>query len=241
VLVAACDHHIADGAAFAAGVAAALAAAREGAIVTFGVRPAAPSTAYGYIRPGAPLAGGARAVDAFVEKPDAESARALVAEGCLWNSGNFVFQARTMLAELEAREPALLAAARRARAEGRRDGDLLELSKAFLAAPSLAIDVAVMERTNRAAVLPIAYTWSDLGAWDAVLDAAEKDDAGNATRGEVKLVDSRDCLVRAGAGARVVVIGLEGVAVVVEDGRVLVTDLASAQKVRAAAEGIDPD
>ena len=241
VLIAACDHHVPDADAFAEGVAAAIAAAAGGAIVTFGVTPTSPSSAYGYVRPGAPLEGAVRAAAGFVEKPPPGRAEELIADGWLWNSGVFVFRADVMLGELEAREPALLAAACRARAEATRRGDCLALGEAFLAAPSLAIDVAVMERTDRAAVLPIAYAWSDLGAWDSVLAAAEKDASGNAVRGRVKLVDSQGCLIRADAGVRVVAVGLRDIAVVVEGGRVLVTDLAAAQSVRAAAEGVDDD
>jgi mannose-1-phosphate guanylyltransferase/mannose-6-phosphate isomerase len=235
----ACDHHVPDAEAFAAGVFAALPAAAAGAITTFGVKPTHASTAYGYIEPGAPLEGLVRRAARFIEKPDAARAAQLLADGCLWNSGNFVFHAGVMLAELEAREPALMAAARRAHAELRREGDVLALGEAFLAAPDIAIDVAVMERTDRAAVLPIDYAWSDLGAWDAVLDAAHKDAAGNSTRGHVAIVDSEGCLVRADSVTRVAIIGLKDIAVVVENGSVLVCDLASAQKVRLAAKGLD--
>jgi mannose-1-phosphate guanylyltransferase / mannose-6-phosphate isomerase len=235
----ACDHHVPDAAAFAEGVLAALPAAAGGAIATFGVKPTHASTAYGYIRPGAPLVGEVRAAAKFIEKPDAARAEDLLAEGCLWNSGNFVFRAATMIAELEAREPAVMAAVRAAHAALDRSGPVLALGEAFLASPDIAIDVAVMERTERAAVLPIDYAWSDLGAWDSVHEAAAKDQAGNAVRGRVSLVDSEHCLVRADAGTRVAVIGLENVAVIVEDGAVLVCDMAHAQKVRAAAKSLE--
>jgi len=235
----ACDHHVPDPAAFALGVLAALPAAAAGAIATFGVRPTHASTAYGYIEPGELLEGPVRRAARFIEKPDAVRAEELLAAGCLWNSGNFVFHAGVMLAELEDREPALMVAARRAHAELRREGQVLALGEAFLASPDIAIDVAVMERTDRAAVLPIDYAWSDLGAWDAVLDAADKDAAGNATRGHVAIVDSEGCLVRTDSATRVAIIGLKDIAVVVENGSVLVCDLASAQKVRLAAKGLE--
>jgi len=240
-LVAACDHHVPDAEAFAEGVRASVAAAAAGSIVTFGVKPTHPSEAYGYILPGDPLRGPVRSVARFVEKPNAPRAEELILAGGVWNSGNFVFAVGPMLEELEKREPGLLAAVRRARREARREGDLLALGDAFLASPNIAIDVAVMEKTDRAAVLPIDYAWSDLGAWDSVLEAAEKDAAGNAVRGRVVLTDSEGCLIRADAGARIVVVGLRDIAVVVENGRILVCDLASAQKVRTAANGIDVD
>lgn len=239
VLVAACDHFVPDAAAFANGVVASLAAAEEGAIVTFGVKPDRASTAYGYIRPGEPHVGEVRRVAAFVEKPDPARAEQLLSEGCLWNSGNFVFRADVLLSELEAREPALLAAARASRDAASRSSHSTLLSDAFLAARDVAIDVAVMERTDRAAVLPIEYAWSDLGAWDSVLEAAGRDEAGNAIKGRVKLSDCRNTLVRAEAGARVVAIGLSNIAVVVENGAVLICDLDYAQDVRTAAEGMD--
>jgi mannose-1-phosphate guanylyltransferase len=235
----ACDHHVPDSAAFAAGVLAALPAAARGAIVTFGVKPTQASTAYGYIRPGEPFAGEVRVAAKFIEKPDAARAEELLAGGCLWNSGNFVFHAATMIAELEAREPAVMAAVRAAHVALDREAVVLALGDAFLASPDIAIDVAVMERTTHAAVLPIDYAWSDLGAWDAVHEAAAKDGAGNAVRGRVSLVDSAGCLVRTDAGTRVAVIGLENVAVIVENGAVLVCDLTHAQKVREAAKSLE--
>ncbi|HEY1880272.1 MAG TPA: sugar phosphate nucleotidyltransferase [Caulobacteraceae bacterium] len=239
VLVAACDHFVPDAAAFADGVAASLDAARNGAIVTFGVKPDGPSTAYGYIRPGDALEGAVRRVAAFVEKPDAARAEGLLAEGCLWNSGNFVFRVDVMLAELESREPVLMAAVRAGRERGTRSDGVIELAGDFLAAPNIAIDVAVMEKTDRAAVLPIDYAWSDLGAWDSVLEAARRDVAGNAVKGRVMLEDCQGALVRADAGARVVAIGLKNVAVIVENGAVLVCDLSRAQSVRIAIEGME--
>jgi mannose-1-phosphate guanylyltransferase / mannose-6-phosphate isomerase len=235
----ACDHHVPDAAAFARGVLAALPAAARGAITTFGVKPSHASDAYGYIRVGAPLEGAVRVVAEFIEKPNEAKAEVLLAEGCLWNSGNFVFHAATMIAELEAREPAVMAAVRAAHAALDREAAVLALGEAFLASPDIAIDLAVMERTDRAAVLPIDYAWSDLGAWDAVHEAAAKDKAGNAVRGHVSLVDSEGCLVRADAGTRVAVIGLENVAVIVENGAVLVCDMAHAQKVRNAAKKLE--
>jgi len=238
-LVVACDHHIPDAPAFVRGVVAALPAAADGAIVTFGIRPDRASSAYGHILPGAQLTGEVRAAARFIEKPRLEDAQALVAAGWLWNSGNFVFGVAAMLAELESLEPQVIAASRAARDHAHRAGDHLALGEAFLTAPNIAIDVAIMERTRRAAVLPVGYVWSDLGAWDAVLAAARRDAAGNAFEGRVVAVDTTGCLIRGGAGTRIVAIGLKDIAIVVEDGRVLVCDLASAQQVRSAGQAIE--
>jgi mannose-1-phosphate guanylyltransferase len=238
-LVVACDHHIPDAGAFMHGVEAALPAAANGSIVTFGVRPGRASGAYGHILPGHPLTGEVRAAARFIEKPRLEDAQALGDAGWLWNSGNFVFGARSMLAELEDFEPGVIAAARAARDQAHRAGDHLALDDAFLNAPNVAIDVAVMERTRHAAVLPVDYAWSDLGAWDAVHEAAARDLDGNALQGRVVTVDTTGCLIRADAGTRIVAIGLKDLAIVVEDGRVLVCDLASAQRVKSAGQAIE--
>lgn len=238
-LVVASDHHVPDTRAFAAGVAGALAAAESGALVTFGIRPTAPSNAYGYILPGAPLAGEARSSVRFIEKPAAAQAAELIAAGWLWNSGNFLFRADAVLDELDGREPGLMAAVRQARDEGARTGAGLALSAAFLDAPGLAIDVAVMERTDRGAVIGVDYAWSDLGAWDAVLAAATRDGAGNAVDARAVVLDSEGCLIRGDAGTRIVAVGLKNIAVVVEGGRVLVCDLSAAQAIRPAVSTIE--
>ncbi len=239
VLVVACDHHIPDAQAFIDGVVAALAAAGDGAIVTFGVKPTRASAAYGHILPGARLAGEVRQTARFVEKPRLEDAQSLTDQGWLWNSGNFVFAAKVMLAELETLNPEVLAAARAAREAAGRSGGHLALGEAFLAAPNVAIDVAVMEKTRLSTVLPVDYAWSDLGAWDAILEALNKDPSGNAVVGQAFVSGSEGCLVRAGDGVCVVAIGLKDIAVVVEAGRVLVCDLSRAQDVKSAAQSID--
>ena len=150
------DHHIPDAAAFRDAVAQTLDAARRGDVVTLGVRPTEPSTAYGYIRLGS-LGAGVMPVAAFVEKPDADRASAYVAQGYLWNSGNFVATARTLLDELAAHAAGVAEAAREAVATGAAEGVLLTLGHAFRQAPKTSIDYAVMEKTRRAAVLPVDF------------------------------------------------------------------------------------
>jgi mannose-1-phosphate guanylyltransferase/mannose-6-phosphate isomerase len=240
-LVVASDHYAPDTKAFRAGVESAAAAAADGAIVTFGVRPSRPSDAYGYVLPGDALNGQVRAAARFVEKPTISEAESLVAGGWLWNSGNFLFRADVLLGELERFEPELMAAVRKARDNGARERDELLLSEAFLSAPNIAIDVAVMERSDRVAVLPVDYAWSDLGAWDAVLAAVARDGSGNAVQGRVVAVDSEGCLIRGDAGLTIVAVGLRDIAVVAQDGQILVCDLASSQMVKAAVQEIDKD
>ena len=232
--VVASDHHIPDADAFAASVERAAKAAAAGRIVTFGVKPTVPATAYGYIQPGEPLPGAEAvfAVKRFVEKPDAPTAQAHVQDGYLWNSGNFVFAASTLIEELQRHAPEVAAAASAGLAEAGAAGTAM-LGASFRSAPKISIDYAVMERTDRAAVAPVDFAWSDLGAWEAVWAASAKDGDGNA--GAAVLIDSRDCLVRS-EGPTVVGIGLKRIAVIAEADAVLVCDLASSQGVKAAAD-----
>jgi mannose-1-phosphate guanylyltransferase/mannose-6-phosphate isomerase len=240
VLVVAADHHIPDADAFAASVAAASAAAADGAIVTFGARPTFAATVYGYIRAGEPLpgAGAARRVDAFVEKPDAAKAAGLLRAGALWNSGNFLFRADVMLTETAAHAPEMLASVRQAVADGVHSGDAFELGPAFAQAPRVSIDVAVMEKTDRAAVLPIDHDWSDVGSWPAIWALSPHDLAGNSVEGAAVAGESEDCLVRAGPGMEVIALGLKSVAVIAEDGKVLVSDMARSADLKAALQDL---
>jgi mannose-1-phosphate guanylyltransferase/mannose-6-phosphate isomerase len=235
-VVVSADHHIPDDAAFRAAVLSAVEGARQGLIVTLGVRPDAPSSAYGYISPGAP-AGPVWTVDAFVEKPDAETARGYITSGYLWNSGNFVTPAGLLLAELDAFESAISAAARKAVASAHgAPGESQLLGEAFVTAPKISIDYAVMEKTKAAAVLPVEFAWSDLGAWDSVWAASPRDEAGNAIRGEALALSAQDCLVRAPAGTQVTLIGVKDLAVVVNQGQVLVCNLSASQQVKTAVD-----
>lgn len=230
------DHHIPDAEAFRGAVAAAVQAARVGRIVTLGVKADSPSTAYGYIRP---VPGeGARLVEAFVEKPDAARAAEYVKQGYLWNSGNFVVPADLLLRELASHAPEVLAAAKAGVAEATTRDGALALGDAFLAAPKISIDYAVMEKTGRAAVLPVDFAWSDLGAWDAVLAVSERDAQGNHVSGAAVATDCETSFIHAGPGTQVVAIGLRDVAVVVDGRQVLVCDLDSSQAVKGAVEAL---
>lgn len=236
VLMLASDHYIAEPELFAEAALAAVAAADRGLIVTFGVTPTNPATGYGYIRPGEKLEGGVSRVDAFVEKPDPATARRYLAQGYLWNSGNFAFRADVLLGEMDAFEPELAEGARAAVAEAEHDGPLLRLgAEAFGRATRKSLDYAVMERTQRAAVAPARFTWSDLGAWDAIWEASHRDEAGNSVTGEAVLIDTTDTLVRTD-GPVVGVVGLSDVAVIVEGGAVLVCRREDAQKVKTLVE-----
>lgn len=231
VAIVASDHHVPDDDAFRTAITAAAEAATDDWIVTLGVKPTGPSTAYGYIRPG-DLSGEVRLVDRFVEKPDIERAAAFLDEGFLWNSGNFVARAATMLAEIERHAPELAGAARTAVATSRREGRSVHLGDEFLAAPKISIDYALMEKTARAAVLPVAFTWSDLGAWDAVHAVSRHDDAHNVISGDAILVDSHHCLIRNEGPLRVAGVGIHDLAIVAEPDALLICGLDSSQSVK---------
>jgi mannose-1-phosphate guanylyltransferase/mannose-6-phosphate isomerase len=238
VAMVASDHHIPDAAAFRRAVETAAPAAADGAIVTFGVRPAEASTAYGYIAPGAALAGhpGLNAIERFVEKPGAALAREYVDAGYLWNSGNFVFGARMLLDEMARYTPDLAQAAIRSVAEATTSGGRVQLGDAFLSAPKISIDYAVMEKTERAAVLPADFAWSDVGAWEAVWAASAKDEAGNVVQGDALAIDSEGSFIRNEGGSLVVGVGLRNIGVITQADAILVCDLASSQGVKTAVD-----
>ncbi|MDA8248627.1 MAG: mannose-1-phosphate guanylyltransferase/mannose-6-phosphate isomerase [Rhodospirillales bacterium] len=202
----------------------AVAAARQGRIVTFGMRPSAAETGYGYIEVGAPMPGlpGVHELARFVEKPDAHTAAALVAGGRhLWNSGMFVFTAATLLEELQRHAPDVLTAVREAVAGRTRDLDFIRLAAApFAGAPNISLDYAVAERTDRAAVIPADLGWSDVGSWGALWELGGKDENGNVATGDVLLEGARHCYVRSD-GILTAVVGLQDAIVVVTEDAVL--------------------
>jgi mannose-1-phosphate guanylyltransferase/mannose-6-phosphate isomerase len=186
-LILASDHVISDEASFTADCVLAARAALSGRIMTLGIAPTAPATAYGYIAVGKRLKEeNAFAVDRFVEKPNAETAAKYISEGMLWNSGNFLFAPAVMLQELEENTPKILAATREAVEKAVVDLDFLRLdSEAFCKAPKNSIDYAVMERTRSAGVVRASFGWADVGAWDTLYDIATRDENGNLLEGSV--------------------------------------------------------
>jgi mannose-1-phosphate guanylyltransferase/mannose-6-phosphate isomerase len=233
LLILAADHAISDTAGFSATVAAALPAAEAGRIVVFGIKPEHASTSFGYIKVGAPLAKGeAKAVDAFIEKPDAKRAAELVAGGYLWNSGIFLMGAATALSEFEAHAPDVLKAAKAALAAATIDARATTVAKdAFLAAPKLSVDYAIMEKTRVAAVVEAKFDWSDLGTWSAVWEAGRKDADGNLASGNVTFVDAKDNYVSSETDT-VGVVGVDDLVVVAADGSILVTTRSRATEVK---------
>jgi mannose-1-phosphate guanylyltransferase / mannose-6-phosphate isomerase len=238
VLVLAADHVVRDVDAFAIACRDAAVAAAEGLIVTFGINPTFPATNYGYIRPGARLNGGAAlSVKAFVEKPDAKTAGSYIADNYLWNSGNFAFRSDIMLNEIARFEPEISGAAKSAVSEIERDLDFLRLpAEPFARAPKKSIDYAVMERTDRAAVVPVDLGWSDVGSWNAVWDVLKHDADGNAASGPVVFYNAHNSLARSDDMILTAVVGLDDVAVITTPDAVLVTSRDKAEEVKGLVE-----
>ena len=233
VLVLAADHVIRDPAGFAAACASVAELAR-GRIITFGMSPDHPETGYGYIKAGGFVNGcGLRTLEAFVEKPDAATAERYVADGYLWNSGNFLFGAATLLREYANVDPQTVEAAGAAVANAVKDLDFVVLDEAaFRRTKAESIDYAVMEKTGCAAVLPGDFGWSDVGSWDAVWDLSPKDADGNVICGPALARESKDTLVMSDR-LTTAVIGVEGLAIIATEDALLVTRRDNAASLKA--------
>lgn len=230
MLVLPSDHVVRDPAAFREAVRVASPAAEAGALVTFGIVPTAPETGFGYIQ--AASGEGVRKVLRFVEKPDAATAQGYLASGdFFWNSGMFLLRASRFLEELQRFRPAIAAAVRAAHATAARDGDFIRLDKiAFADCPSDSIDYAVMEHTDAAMVLPVDFGWNDVGSWSSLWDVSAQDACGNACRGEVIAVDSRNSY--AWAQRMVALVGVDDIVVVETADAVLVARKDRVQQVK---------
>lgn len=243
VVVVAADHHIPDEAAFTAAIEQALKAAAQGGITTLGLRPTRPETGFGYIRP-APDASPVKPVAAFVEKPDEARAVAYVADGYLWNTGMFIAKAAVLLDDIQRFEPEVRRQVELGMAQAVGEAGVVRLGPAFLEAPKISIDYAVMERTERARVLPVDFSWTDLGSWAAVWDASARDANRNVAGASVQAVQAEGCLVRAAPGIQVGLVDVSDLAVIAEPDAVLVTSLRSSQRVKelkAASQAQDAD
>ncbi len=220
--VLAADHSVADPPGFCAACRTAKRAAEEGRIVTFGIRPDRPATDYGYIRPGEVLSGEISTIASFVEKPNAERAATYVSEGYLWNSGNFLFRASVLLSEYRAADAASVDAVTAAVAAATQDLGFIVLNlESFARATAISMDYAVMEKTTRAAVLPVSFGWSDVGSWETIWRLAPKDATGNAIAGTAIAVDSRGSYVFS-EKSQVALLGVEDLIVVATEDAVLV-------------------
>jgi mannose-1-phosphate guanylyltransferase/mannose-6-phosphate isomerase len=236
LLVLPADHAITDLAAFQRAVTSAIPAAREGRLVTFGVVPTRPEQGFGYIRQGAGQ-GAARPVVEFVEKPDAARAETMVRSGdYFWNSGMFLLPAQGYLDELGRLDPEMLASCRKAYEAAESDLDFIRLDKAaFEACRADSIDYAVMEKTDRASVVPLSAGWSDVGSFSALQEALGADASGNVTRGDVVHENAVDCLLYS-TDRLVAAVGLEGHVVIETKDAVMVAPKGRAQDVKLLVE-----
>jgi mannose-1-phosphate guanylyltransferase / mannose-6-phosphate isomerase len=231
LLVMPSDHAIRDVQGFQAAVASALPVAEQGGLITFGIVPETPETGFGYIK--ASQGEGIRAIERFVEKPDAETAIAYVASGdYFWNSGMFLFKASRYLEELALSQPEMVRLAKLAVEKAQTDADFIRLDKdAFAAMPSDSIDYAVMEKTQHGFVLPISVGWSDVGSWQALWQVSEQDGNGNAHHGDVLAVDCQNTLAL-GDKRLIALLGLNDIVVVDTDDALLVAHKDRVQEVK---------
>jgi mannose-1-phosphate guanylyltransferase / mannose-6-phosphate isomerase len=238
VVVLAADHVVRDRAGLVALCKKAALAAAKGYIVTLGVKPDSPATGYGYLRPGAPLEAGSEVLklEAFVEKPDRDTAQKYIDAGYFWNSGNFIFAAEVMRAEIAHFEPAMAEAAEAAVDGAQRDLEFLVLNaESFARAPQKSIDYAVMEKTQKAALIPADIGWSDVGNWRAVWELSDRDADGNSVRGNAMVVDGRNVHVRSD-DTLTTVVGVDDVIVVTTQDAVLVLSHEHGDKVKQLVE-----
>ena len=240
LLVVPSDHLIRDEDAFHKAVEAALPAALDGNLLTFGIRPTGPSTGYGYIKVGGEPRPGAqvRKAEQFIEKPDAARARELLGDGgYLWNSGIFLFRPSAFLEELKRHAGDVAQDIEKSMLETSKDGLFVRPgADAFAATRNISVDYAVMEHSDKVLVMPADFDWSDVGSWDAVCDLSPADEQGNVLSGDVLTIDVSNSLIRSDANVSVAALGLDGIACVVTDDAVFIAPLERAQDVKLVVE-----
>jgi mannose-1-phosphate guanylyltransferase/mannose-6-phosphate isomerase len=242
LLVLPSDHVFSDAAVFHTAVAQAAAVAHAGHLVTFGIVPSHPETGFGYIQAGAALAEGGMQVARFVEKPNRDTAQSYIdAGGYFWNSGMFLFKASAYLDELATHKPAMLQACTAALAVAKTDLDFCRVdAEAFNACPADSVDYAVMEKTQRAAVVPLNAGWNDVGAWTAVREVNPQDAQGNASHGDVLLHDASNSYAYA-KSRLVCLLGVDNLTVVETPDVVLVAHNDRAQDVKQLVDHLKTD
>jgi mannose-1-phosphate guanylyltransferase/mannose-1-phosphate guanylyltransferase/mannose-6-phosphate isomerase len=240
MLVCPSDHHIGDWGAFINAARAAAELANAGWLVSFGIQARSPDTGFGYLRRGESIGPRGYKVAQFVEKPDLARAQAYLASGeYSWNGGIFAFRVATFLSELKQFRPGMLEAVAEAVENGRTDGRrFLPEAEAFSRIEGESVDYALMENTTKAAMVPADMSWSDIGNWQALHGARDRDAMGNAVRGPAEIIDSRNVLVDSD-GPRVSVIGVEDIIVVVDGGEVMITSADNAHKVGSLSGAIN--
>ncbi|GAB6140211.1 mannose-1-phosphate guanyltransferase [Methylosoma difficile] len=233
LLILAADHVISDTSAFQSAIVKAEQLALQGLLVTFGIVPHCPETGYGYIKQGKATGHSAYQVASFVEKPDLATAKHYLESGeYLWNSGMFAFTAGSFLEELEKFNPDMLSCCRQAIASAKVDMDFVRVDKEiFSKCPSDSIDYAVMEKTDKAVVIPLDAGWNDVGSWSALWEVREKDRQGNAIHGDVITINTQNSLIHA-EHKLVTVIGLDNVIIVETKDALMIASKDSVQDVK---------
>jgi len=238
LLVLPADHLIGDTDAFVEAVRQAQPLAAQDWLVTFGIRPDRPETGFGYIRRADAIDRHGYRVEQFVEKPDLATAQSYLADGGYdWNSGMFLFKAARYLEELAAHAPAMLEAVRMAHAKATVDLDFVRIDRdAFARVPDDSIDYAVMEKTRRAAVIPVSCAWSDIGSWSALWLTGDKDADGNLREGDTLAVDTHRSLLRSHDRHLLATVGVDDLIVVTTPDATLVAHRDAAQDVKKIVE-----
>tara|TARA_Y100001968_G_scaffold47153_1_gene37346 strand:- start:3926 stop:5368 length:1443 start_codon:yes stop_codon:yes gene_type:complete len=243
LLVLAADHEIQNIKHFHKVIDAAREYGEAGRLVTFGIIPSSPETGYGYIE-------AMNSIDQedlkgieiarFVEKPNEENAKKFLKDKKFsWNSGMFLFKASAILNEIEGLEPEIIKCCKSSLKKGKPDLDFFRLEKdAFKNCPDLAIDVAVMEKTNLGTVLPLKAGWSDVGSWKTLWESGDKDSLGNIKKGNVIAIDTKTSYLRS-ENRLIVGIGLENIVVVETDDAVLISNINETQKVKSVVKELD--
>lgn len=227
------DHYIADQELFFNAVYRAQKIAQQGFLVTFGVAPTHPETGYGYIQAGDPVAADTFKIERFIEKPRLELAEQLIhSGGFYWNSGMFMMQPQLYLTEIQKLAPEIYQLAIASVQQGEQHPDYFRLNKEIFAqCPDQSIDYAVMEKTHKGMIIPLASSWNDLGCWEAVAKAGACDADNNVIRGEVLIQDSQDCFVSS-ENQMVAILGQKNQIVVTTPDVVLVANKANSQDVK---------
>ncbi|MEC4747762.1 mannose-1-phosphate guanylyltransferase/mannose-6-phosphate isomerase [Methylomicrobium sp. Wu6] len=244
LLVLPSDHVILQVSVFQDAVKQAERLALQNFLVTFGIVPTHPETGYGYIKRGAVavMDDSAYPVAAFAEKPDLKTAQGYLESGdYLWNSGMFAFKAGVFLQELEKFNPQMLAICREAFNAAQRDVDFVRIpANIFTSCPSDSVDYAVMEKTDKAMVIPLDAGWNDVGSWSALWEVTAKDDRGNAIRGDVLTVDTHDSFIHS-ENKLVAVVGIRDLVVVETDDAVMIAPKDRVQDVKLLVEQLKND
>lgn len=238
ILILAADHVINDTDGFRQSVRKAMASAESGKIMTFGIKPTSPSTALGYIQPGSVMQTGGHAIARFIEKPAADLARDLVKQGCLWNSGNFMYRPHVMRDEFMKLAPEIQTAADHALADHKMDLGAIALdAPAFAKATKISIDYAIMQKTEHAGVIAAEFDWSDVGTWGSLWEASPHDPAGNRLSGPVEVHKTSNSLVHSD-DILTVVHGVEDLVVVATRDAVLVTQREKSGEVKGLVDDL---